>query len=52
MITDRERYLMGKAMEAGSYYKDLDQWLDEFLDSCGHTVEQLLSHDADIAAKN
>lgn len=48
-ISDREKFLMKEAMSMSQrgYYKNLDEWLSDVIDHCGHTVEMLLSHDAD-----
>ena len=45
-ITKRERYLMQAAIDAAEHMDSLDGWLGELVSDGGHTVEQLLSHEA------
>jgi hypothetical protein len=47
MITDRERWLMRQAVGATTYYKSIDDWLDEVISDSGHTVADHLDYDAD-----
>lgn len=46
-FTAREMYLMRQAMDAGTYYESLEQWLDETISDAGHYVAQHLAHDAE-----
>ena len=50
MFTEREKFLMREAMKAGTYYRDLDSWLNESIADGGHIVADQLSHDADLVA--
>jgi len=52
MITEREKYLMQQAMWAAPFYSDLEQWISEVISDSGHTVEQSLDQDADLAGQN
>ena len=45
-VTEREKFLMREAMKAATNYDYLEEWLNEVVDDAGHTVEQLLDHEA------
>jgi len=46
-LTERERFLMREAFEAGTYYPNLTDWLNEPITEFGYTVETTIVHDAD-----
>ena len=46
MLTEREKFLMREAMKAATNYDYLEEWLNDVVDNPGHTVEQLLDHEA------
>lgn len=49
-LSNRERYLMLAALKAfGIEDPDLEGWLNSRIDSCGHTVEQVLNYCAEEA---
>lgn len=50
MFSKREMFLMSKAMEAGGYYRYLNEWLTEVISDSGHTVMQHLIHDVELLA--
>ena len=45
-LTEREKWLVKKGLDAGKYYTDIDTWLSEVISDAGHIVEQALAHDA------
>ena len=46
MLTEREKFLMPEAMKTATNYDYLEEWLNDVVDDAGHTVEQLLDHEA------
>jgi len=42
-LTERERWLMKESWKARDYYTYFEEWIDDRVDDCGHTVGELLA---------
>ena len=50
-FTNREMFLMRQAVKAGSFYGDIDKWLDTVISDAGNTVSEQLAHHAESVTK-